>query len=263
MSVMLPSLLTKLATCVDPFAYALSQPKIRRELLRRLHRLSTVMHSSGPVFKYPDRTSHYYHQRDQISAPSALLDCSSQHHLTVWGRSNVRTDYNIKGRLHQYSYHSRRLAHKGNVGQEDDGIVNITEPRHSFIIPHITFSESKNNTSNDGKSELHSMSISKRTVIEAIEIMDVDDAEVVKVIDNHNHENGRNEPIIFTVNSSTLVNVGDINDTIRFVHMNDHKYIITRCIILIVYDILFKYCSRTVYDVFVHFSICVVLLFRN
>jgi len=36
---MLPSLFAKLATCVDPFIYTLNQPRIRKEILRRLHLL--------------------------------------------------------------------------------------------------------------------------------------------------------------------------------------------------------------------------------
>jgi len=216
---MLPSLLTKLATCVDPFAYALNQPKIRKELLNRLHRLSTaVLHSSGPVFNDPDRASPYFHQRDQIS-PSALLDCSSRQHLTVWERSDARTDYNIRGILrYQYSYNSSRPADKSNVNLEDDGAVNRPEPNHSFIIPHITFSELQNTYSDDGnQSEFHTMSYSKQTASQAEERMNVD-AEVIHVIDNYNNENSnRNAPNIFSVISSAALmrpNIGDNNDPI-------------------------------------------------
>lgn len=47
MSAMLPAFFAKLATCVDPFIYTLSQPKIRTEILRRLHLLLSVKPQSS------------------------------------------------------------------------------------------------------------------------------------------------------------------------------------------------------------------------
>ena len=55
MSAMLPAFFAKLATCVDPFIYTLNQPKIRTEILRRLHLLLSVKpqsSSSGLVTSY-------------------------------------------------------------------------------------------------------------------------------------------------------------------------------------------------------------------
>jgi len=55
MSALIPALFAKLATCVDPFIYALNQKKIRIETFRRLNLVPRVDPSAGatPYYQYP------------------------------------------------------------------------------------------------------------------------------------------------------------------------------------------------------------------
>lgn len=202
-SVVIPSLLAKLATCVNPFAYSLNQPKIRKEIMRRLHHVSAVMYSSGPFFNYPDRTSPHYQQRDRIS-PSTFLDYSSRQHIAEWGGSNLNTNYNVKGRLgFQYSYRSRKPADQGNVILKDENAVNRTKPSHSFIVPQITITESKN-TDSVRKSDVHMVNTKKRTAPLTEERMNVD-AKVIHIVDHYHQENVETEEHIFAIISSEVL----------------------------------------------------------
>ena len=55
MGALIPALFAKLATCVDPFIYALNQKKIRIETFRRLNLVPHVDPSAGatPYYQYP------------------------------------------------------------------------------------------------------------------------------------------------------------------------------------------------------------------
>lgn len=55
MSALIPALFAKLATCVDPFIYALNQKNIRIETFRRLNLVPHVDPSAGatPYYQYP------------------------------------------------------------------------------------------------------------------------------------------------------------------------------------------------------------------
>ena len=57
MSVMIPTLFSKLATCVDPFIYTLNQTQIRTEIFRHLRLPPSVNLSARatPYYQYPSR----------------------------------------------------------------------------------------------------------------------------------------------------------------------------------------------------------------
>ncbi len=66
---MLPALFAKLATCVDPFIYTLSQPKIRTQVLIRLHLLPHTNTSLAPYY-YPGLVDSRPHFNSRLGMSS-------------------------------------------------------------------------------------------------------------------------------------------------------------------------------------------------
>ena len=52
MGSMFPALFAKLATCMDPLIYSLNQPKVRNEIMRRLHLIPPTVVNSSTRYHY-------------------------------------------------------------------------------------------------------------------------------------------------------------------------------------------------------------------
>lgn len=117
LSAMLPALFAKLATCVDPFIYTLSQPKIRTQVLLRLHLLPHTNYSSAPYY-HPGLANSHPHFNSRIGVGSHRDPISGFHRSTA---DNYRSPSLIDGNYIrdvetnvEFNRHQQRIVNGSN-----------------------------------------------------------------------------------------------------------------------------------------------------